>query len=109
MRIQMIAIQSFEARGFSRLLTVELHDPHRGEPLLEKRVDAGESRSDLAVGLAHSGAKEMRGKHHERDDDMRDDRESPIHDEHRDADGNQCEQVPESGDDKPPRGIAIEE
>ena len=43
----------------AELTTEELHDTHAGDALLQKRVDAGETCTNLAIGCANLSLKQM--------------------------------------------------
>ena len=95
MRVEMIPVQLLEPHGFGSFLAVKLDDPHRRNPFLQERVDSRQPGADLTVRFANSGAKEMGCECHERNYEMRHDRESPVHHEHRAADCDEREYVPE--------------
>src|SRR5689334_16615342 len=95
----MLAIQLVEAPRFPALLTEELDDAHSSQALLHKSIDARDSHADVAISLAHAFSEEAGHQHDEWNYSERPKRHPPIHDQHRNADRDEREQITEARDD----------
>ena len=50
----MRTVQSVEARNFGALSSKQLHNAHAREPFLQKRIQPGQPRSNVAIAAAHA-------------------------------------------------------
>jgi len=99
MRIEMIAVQTVEPRGFIFFLAIQLNDSHGRQSFLKEGVDPCEPGSDFAISFADARAKKVRHQRNERNHQVRDESKPPIHHEHRNADCNEREQIAQTGYD----------
>jgi hypothetical protein len=66
--VEVLPIQLVEPSGFPLLLAEQLHDSHARQPLLHESINAGNANADIAIGLAHSFAKQSGDQNDERND-----------------------------------------
>ena len=100
-------VERVEPGEHSGFLPEELDGGDAGNVLIEERVQPRQEPSDLTIRLAHVLAEPHRRQRNERQDGEGDQRESPVHEEHRRHDADEHEHVAEDGDES--RGEQIVE
>ena len=96
MRVEMPAVQRLEPASLVVLAPEQLHDAHPRDPLLKRRVDPGQPRTDVTVRHAHALLEQVRREIDERDHGERGERQSPVRDHHHHRDREEREHIAES-------------